>query len=176
MTHFLPSISQKFIRHYSIQKLEHCRVKAPVHANFETPESVPGDKISGSGVIIITEKIFGPISISIENSRCSLDMKNCEKRATFIIREVCKRMLEENAIYTNVFKSIQPPLKCPVEPGSYTIKPTEINLGILALIPIDDQIYLTHITVSSAVNATKSRQIIWCFTVETKIVKIRIKT
>lgn len=127
-------------------------------------------------MFVVAEKLFGPIDISFENSRCKLDMKNCEKASNFNIRELCKRMTDPLSIYSSIFKNIQPPLKCPIEPGNYTIKSAEINFETLAFLPIDGYVYMTNVKMISSINGSKVKKIAWCYNIETRIVKIRVKS
>lgn len=148
----------------------------PAHGEFKITRIFTDAYLRASGTLTVKEKIFGPIDMSVENNRCSLDMKICEKFMTFNIKEVCKRMVDPMPLYASVFKNIQPPLKCPVEAGNYTVLPVEMDVSIMNLMPLDGYIYLTNIKISSATaNGGKSKKIAWCVTAEIKIEKVRIK-
>lgn len=148
----------------------------PVYGEFKIPKAILDAKLRSSGMLAVSEKIWGPIDLSLENNRCRLDMKSCEKFMTFNIKEICKKMNDPLPLYSNVFKYIEPPLKCPVEPGNYTVKPMELDLSVMALMPFDGYVYITSAKVSSTVNGGKTKKIAWCVIAETKIVKIRVKS
>jgi hypothetical protein len=117
----------------------------------------------------IMEKIPGPISLSLESSRCSLDMKNCEYFNVINLKEICKKFVDINPIYTSVFGKISPPLKCPLAVGNYTIKETAIDLKIFAFMPLDGYFYNT------VMKSTSAGKTAWCFKTEVKIVKARVR-
>lgn len=103
-------------------------------------------------------------------------MKSCEKYLTFNIKELCKKLTDPSQLYSNILRSIHPPFKCPVEAGNYTIKPTDLNLALLALVPIDGYIYMSNFKIVSTDNASKKRKLAWCFNLETKVIKTRLKS
>lgn len=150
-------------------------MEMPAKGDLKLTRIFLDSKLRGSGILEVKEKIWGPLDISLENNRCSIDMKNCEKFMTFNIKEVCKKFSDSMPLYANVFKNIRPPLKCPVEPGNYTIPPAELDISIMSLMPLDGYVYLTSFKVSSGVNGGKSKKIAWCLSIETKIERIRVK-
>lgn len=86
---------------------------------------------------MVSEKLFGPIDVTFMNSRCNFEMKNCEKASTFNFKELCKKMIDPLPLYSKVTKNIQPPLKCPIEAGNYTIMQSVLDFSIAAHLPID---------------------------------------
>jgi hypothetical protein len=125
-----------------------------------------------TGVMMVKEKIIGPMSLSMEASRCSLDMKNCEYFQTFNLKEMCKKYVDKNIVYRMVFDKISPPMKCPLAPGNYTMEKTEFNLGMIEFMPIDGYIYTTTIKMISGSGGSK--KVVLCFKAETKITKVRV--
>lgn len=148
----------------------------PIMVDLKVPKLNFNDKITVSGVIMVSETVCGPLDLSLDSSRCTLDMKNCEKYNIINLREVCKNLFNSTLIYSNVLASITPPLKCPILPGNYTIQETELDLAILAYAPFDGYIYITSIKLASTNKVAKTRKILFCLNVETKIVKIRVKS
>ena len=124
----------------------------------------------------IKEKLFGPIDLSFDHSRCSLNMTNCEKFSVINIREACKKISDENLYYANIIERVTPRLKCPVMPGNYTILKSDLNLKIFTFAPFDGFIYLTIAKAVVTDPIKKTRIIAWCNKIETKIVKVRTKT
>lgn len=65
---------------YEIQKFENCQGDQPVISHFELKNgtTVP-NKIALGGYLEVTEKIPGPLEMSIDANRCDHSMKKCEK-------------------------------------------------------------------------------------------------
>jgi hypothetical protein len=124
---------------------------------------------SFSGTLTVLEKVSGPITLSLESSRCSLDMKTCEQFSVFNIRELCKKFVDINPIYTSLFGKISPPLKCPLAVGNYTLEETVIDLRLFEFMPVDGYFYNT------VMKSTSAGKTAWCFKTEVKIVKTRVK-
>jgi hypothetical protein len=95
------------------------------------------DKIDYSGYIIVKEEIKGDLVLVLDASRCSLDMKTCEKYSNRNFRDMCSRFHEKNAFYTSSFASINPPLDCPLQPGNYSLGESTIDLTLFSIFPYD---------------------------------------
>jgi hypothetical protein len=119
------------------------------------------------GTLEILETIPGPITMSIDSSRCSLDMKNCEHFSVINIREICKKFVDP--MYTGLFGKISPPLKCPLAVGNYTLQDTSVDLKFFELFPIDGYFYNT------VMKSTSAGKTAWCYKTEVKVVKVRIR-
>lgn len=142
---------------------------------INVPSSNLNNKIKLSADLTVLEKVNGPIDFSLESSRCSLDMKSCNKYETLNIKEACKKLTDKSTFFSKVLNNIQPPLTCPMMPGNYTIQDTELDLGVIAFLPLDGFIYTTILKLVSTDNESKTRKLAWCFKAETKIVKIRVQ-
>lgn len=125
-------------------------------------------KTAISGVLEVKEKLPGPITLSLESSRCSLDMKNCVHFSVMNFKEMCKKFVDTSAMYTAFFGKITPPLKCPIAPGNYTVADTDLNMNTFEYMPIDGYFYNTVMKLNSA------GKLAWCFKSEVKIVKLRV--
>lgn len=148
----------------------------PVHAKFIIPENNYDDVITMSGNIEIKEKLYGPIDLSFDHSRCTLNMSSCEKFSVFNLREGCKKLNDTNILYSSVVSRIFPRLVCPIPPGNYTIRKSELNLMIFKYAPFDGYIYLTIAKAVATDPVKKTRVLVWCNKIETKIVKVRVRT
>jgi hypothetical protein len=151
-------------------------MELPIMLDYKSPKSNLNDKMAISGTIMVSEKIIGPIDVSLDSSRCTLDMQICAKYTTINIREVCKKIIDKNSLHSNLLANIKPPLKCPIMPGNYTIEETEFNLAFFAFAPIDGYVYITNVKIVALDKETKARKVVCCFKSETKIVKIRVKS
>ena len=124
----------------------------------------------------LKEPLYGPIDISFEHSRCSLDMKSCEKFLTFNIRELCKKLTDTTLFYSAFVAAIKPRLMCPIAAGNYSVPRTEVNLKFISFLPIDGYVLNTIVKAVSTDPVKKTRKLAWCGKFETKIVKVRVKS
>jgi hypothetical protein len=168
------SISQKFTRNYSPQKLEECSQDQPIILNLKIPENNFNDTVELSGSVEVRKKINGPLDASGETNRCSLDMKTCEKFGTFNIPEGCKKFKDPKTFYANLMDNFEPRPSCPVLPGNYTIRKTIVDLKAFRFVPLDGYIYNIIAKGTGVDSATKTKITALCTKVEVKVVKVRI--
>jgi hypothetical protein len=135
------------------------------------------NKISFNGTIKVNEEFNGDIDFSIEASRCSLDMKTCEKYSALIIREMCKKLKDKKAFYYSALEQISPPFQCPFKAGIYTIAPLSIDLSLLSLFSyLDGYVWVVTFRLVLYDSESKTKKTIFCINSETKITKTRIKS
>ena len=168
------SIFQKFTRNYNLRKFEDCSKNLSVSIKFDIPDNNYNNVIWMAGNMEIKEKLFGPIDLSFDHNRCSLNMTNCEKGGVVNIRELCKKMTDKSYIFANVIGRISPRLSCPVMPGNYTLMKTDLNMKLFSFAPLDGFIFLTIAKAVATDPEKKTRFIVWCNKIETKIVKVRV--
>jgi hypothetical protein len=129
------------------------------------------DKTTFSASITVFEKISGPIDLSLEISRCTLDLKTCTKHNVYNFRECCKKLSDNTQFYSHIFPNIEPTLKCPILPGNYTLAETTFSFVIIELLPIDGYYYITTANIVSTEKDRKTRKVAFCLKLETKITK-----
>ena len=67
-------------RLYDLQKFDNCKEDQQItlHMTVNNSTAIP-DKISFKGYLEVTEKIPGPLEITIDSNRCDHSMKKCER-------------------------------------------------------------------------------------------------
>jgi hypothetical protein len=151
-----------------MKNFEQCGKNLPTNLDLKFHDLKFEKVVTVSGISEVSEKLPGPLSFSMESNQCSLDMKNCRYFNVINFKEICKKFLDQNPIYTTLFAKITPTLKCPIAPGNYTIEKTEINLQIFQFMPLDGYLYNTVMKLNSG---SKN---VWCYKTEVKIVKVRV--
>lgn len=149
-------------------------MKTSMVFDLKSPKSNTNNKVPISGTIEVSELVSGQIDLALESNKCSLDMKSCEKFTTINVKDMCKKF--KDALYSNAFSSIQPPLDCPIKPGNYTLKDSILDLSMFSLLPIDGFIYVASVKLVSSENGGKTKRIVFCMNIETKIMRIRVKS
>jgi hypothetical protein len=167
-------ILKKFMRKYINQNLEQCTKDSKVNFNFEFPDKNLPDVITIAGNFTVLEKIHGPLDVSIESIRCTLDMNRCEKLQNRNVKQICSKLTTSGSFISKVIQNIEPPLNCPVKIGNYTINTTDVDLKFLSFMPMDGFIFNLIIKFISTNPSTKSRIVASCIRVEEKVEKVRV--
>jgi hypothetical protein len=140
------------------------------------PENNANHTVSIGGRVEVFQKLYGPMDLTIEVGRCTLDMKTCEKVININIKSLCSKIKDSNMFYALLLSRIEPPLNCPLNPGNYTIHRTEVDLSPFVYIPFDGFLYNFLVKILSTNPTTKARIIAICLQMEFKILKIRVKS
>jgi hypothetical protein len=151
-------------------------METPIRSEVKLETSSLNNTIKVSGSFTVKEKIHGPIDLSTDTNRCSLDLKSCEKYGSRNIRGLCKMIDNPILFFSDVFAKIKPPTKCPLMPGNYTISESEIDLSLFNYAPVDGYVYMINLKIVSTEKGSKARKIAWCFNLETKITKTRVRS
>jgi hypothetical protein len=76
----------------------------------------------------ILETLNPPLSLSTEVDRCTSDLKTCEKFYSGNTKKLCAKLKNPNSLVTKLTETIEPRLKCPIEPGNYSTKPFDMDI------------------------------------------------
>lgn len=129
------------------------------------------NKLEYSGFITVSEEVAGEIEFLVEASKCSLDMKSCEKYNNVKIQSMCDRFMEKNTFYSSALASIHPQLKCPIKPGVYTLNEAAIDLSLISVIPLDGYVWVVTFKLLQAEKTKKMKKVVLCLNSETKIIR-----
>jgi hypothetical protein len=110
-----------------------------------------------------------------ESNRCSWDMKTCHKETTINLKDICSKLQDKYAFYSEFLSSFNPKLECPIKAGNYTKDKSELDLSLLALLPLDGYMFMANIKLIASNKESKVKKIALCMNVEAKVSKIRMK-
>ena len=125
--------------------------------------------ISFSGGGWTKNEVPGNLTGSLEFSRCSLDLKFCEKWQNVNVKEVCAKFVDKNMIYSVIMNAIKPKLECPIKSGNYTLDQTSLDLSALRLFPVAGYIWVLTAKFISYDKQSKTKNVVLCFNAELKI-------
>lgn len=157
-------------RYYSPQTLKDCPIETPMKIKMNIPK-YNTDKVRLSAIIIVTEEVQAEVDFVIESNQCKMDMKTCQKENSLNVAGMCDMFKAKNTIYSSIFDSIEPPLRCPIKPGNYTLRESILDLSPIRLIPLDGFVYVTTFRLVSGPKGTRSKKVALCLNTETKIFK-----
>lgn len=132
--------------------------------------------MSFSGFVNITRDIQGDMELVMEVNRCSLDRNTCEKYPGATIREMCRRFQEKTKFYAKFFSNFEPPLRCPLKAGNYTMNEIKLDLSVISVLPLDGYLWLVTFKILAIEPGLKKKQTAMCINTETKIVRSGIKS
>lgn len=156
------------VRIYDSKKFENCPIDVPMKMFLEVPKlSVNGFNISG--YVTVTDEVRGDVDMVIEATRCSIDMKSCEKYQNINIREMCTNFGRKNRYYTAVFAAIKPKVECPIKPGNYTLESTRLDLSGLRMFPLEGFVWILTFKLVSI--EKKSKKVVFCLISELEVTR-----
>jgi hypothetical protein len=124
---------------------------------------------------MVKEDIIGELIIVLETSKCTLDMKTCEKCGTGNMKDVCTIIsMKKFSLITKFLDTLTPSIMgCPVKAGNYTTLRSVFDLSPFALIPMDGYIWVVNAKLVSSENGGTRKKILLCVNIEVKIMKTR---
>lgn len=129
------------------------------------------NKIGYSGFINVSEEVTGEIELVVEASKCSLDMKNCEKYNNLKIVSMCDKFMDKGAFYSSALASINPPFQCPIKPGLYTLNEAALDLSLVSVLPLDGYVWVVTFKFLQAEKFKKMKKVVLCLNSEIKVVR-----
>lgn len=140
-----------------------------IHMNSSTDST---NKLNFSGYITVIEDIRGSIDFVMESSKCSLDLKICEKGSTRNVKEMCKKFSDTNAIYSFLFDAVKPRVSCPIKAGNYSVPAGTVDLSLFAMLPVDGFIWVVSYKLVATEKGSKIKKVVLCMRSETKITRV----
>jgi hypothetical protein len=132
------------------------------------------NKVNGNGTMIANEEFIGDGAVlTVENTRCSLDMKTCTKLPVLKFRDMCNKISDKGAFYYTALEKISPQLSCPIKPGNYTIPPCTVDMSVIGMMNSFEG-FAFFSTLKLVLNdpATRTKKMIGCAQFEVKITKV----
>jgi hypothetical protein len=140
------------------------------------PENNANHTVSIGGRMEVLQKLYGPMDLTVEVNKCTLDLKTCEKVITINVKSLCSKIKDSNMFYALLLSRVVPPLNCPLNPGNYTVHHTEVDLSPFTYVPFDGFLFNFIVKILTTNPKTKARIIAICFQMEFKILKTRVKS
>jgi hypothetical protein len=165
------------MRKYRVKNFVNCPIPGsstpPMFWNLTFPDP-DYNKFDFKGNVIVNEQIDGDIFGFIEKSRCSLDMKTCQKLPSIKIDNMCEKFAAEKTFYSSVVKNFNPPLRCPFRPGNFTFPESSVDLSVFSMLSIDGYVFV--IKYKNVLNgANNVKKTFLCYSMEVEVTKVRVR-
>ena len=125
--------------------------------------------VSFSGVGWTNNEIPGDFTLALEFTRCSLDLKFCEKWKNVNVKEMCAKFVDKNMFFADVMNAIKPKLECPIKAGNYTLDRTSLVFTALRMFPMEGHVWVITGKFISFVKESKTKKVILCMNGEVKV-------
>ncbi|XP_055600313.1 uncharacterized protein LOC129749374 [Uranotaenia lowii] len=112
----------------------------------------------------VTETIQEPLEMALITNRCSMDMKSCEQFNKMTVSRLCSVLSNEKNMWTSFYKSVDPDLRCPFQPGIYKFINSSSDLSFFRNFPLEGfrwQVYMKFYTTKN-----KAKREIFCLTIQ----------
>lgn len=147
-------------------------MKTPVTINVTVPESF-STSMTFVGSFTLSEEIVGGDFV-FSASRCSLDIKTCEKFNSINIKGICQKLNERHAFFSGVLDAIHPRLKCPVQAKNYTLAPSSMDMSFGKFLPYEGYILISNYKLVETDKKLKTKRIIVRINQEVQITDSRV--
>ena len=173
----LSNPSNQRVRIYALRNFENCPTEedAPVKVFFDKLE--PGaDAVNISGFMLVKapETNYPEVTLVLQTTRCSLDLKRCASYQTFNFRDFCTMLKNVNTVYGVVFKALKPKFECG-EAGNYTIENFTLDLMPLRILPLEGYIFILTFKLVGIDKVKKKRKTILCEIFECQITRGHVR-
>lgn len=119
----------------------------------------------------VTEE-FDDFELVIDLSRCSFDMKSCDRYPAPVVSNPCRKIELKNQFYSKIIESIEPPMKCPIKFGVYEMKYNSYEFPkAFSYFPFDGYVWLPTFKFIDK-NTKKAKA---CVKAEVKVIRKRIR-
>lgn len=95
------------------------------------------NKFIVKGTIVIRENITNNIRLSMDVTRCNLDMSHCEQFDKVVIPKLCDKINDKSSLWAPMTKAIRPRMKCPIHIGEYEIQSGTFDLNLVSRMNIE---------------------------------------
>lgn len=139
--------------------MKNCLPEVPIKVELSLPRSA-FDSAMVSGRVVVSEIISNDIEFVIENRRCTIDMKTCERYRDFETSGLCSNLKEKNEFYSRIIDAVHPKIECPIQPANYTFKDTPFDLSFAKLFPIDGHVFVQKYKLAELNKSSKTKRTI----------------
>lgn len=82
-------------------------------ARFNGSYKIPNSLFYLNGKLTVDRKIYGPLEVQIDVTKCDLDQAHCEEYDKIVFKNFCEKLLRTNSFWTRFAKSVVPTFACP---------------------------------------------------------------
>uniref|UniRef100_A0A182RLC7 MD-2-related lipid-recognition domain-containing protein n=1 Tax=Anopheles funestus TaxID=62324 RepID=A0A182RLC7_ANOFN len=148
-------------------KTESFLIKFTVPANFSSSNNV----VRFYGNFSVLQQILPPLELTLIAYRCTLDLQNCQRYNALQVPKICSFLSDTNSFWSPFVRSIEPSVKCPIQPATYIFKDSAFDLNFFTSFPLDG--YTWQVTMKLYTTATTPKKEVFCFAAQATLKRIR---
>lgn len=84
-------------------------------AQFNGTTEITNSLLQLNGKLSVNKKIYGPMEIQIDVTKCDLDRAHCEEYDKIIFKNFCEKLVKTNSFWTRFASTVEPKLVCPLQ-------------------------------------------------------------
>ncbi|XP_058056418.1 uncharacterized protein LOC131207804 [Anopheles bellator] len=123
------------------------------------------------GNFTITEEIRSPLEVTLIAYRCTTNLQNCQKYNALQITKICSFLADTNSFWSPFVQSVQPRLRCPIQPNTYFFKDSTFDLSFFTSFPLEGYTWQTTMKLLST-GYTPKREV-FCFACQATLIRGR---
>ncbi|XP_050078638.1 uncharacterized protein LOC126565499 [Anopheles maculipalpis] len=142
-------------------------IKFTVPANFSSSNNV----VRFYGNFSVLQQIRPPLEITLIAYRCTLDLQNCQRYNALQVPKICSFLSDTNSFWSPFVRSIQPTVKCPIQPATYIFTDAALDLSFFTSFPLDGYTWQVTMKLYSTANTPKKE--VFCFAAQATLKRVR---
>lgn len=84
-------------------------------ARFNGTYEIQNSLFRLNGNLSVNKKIYGPIEVQIDVTKCDLDRAHCEEYDKIIFKNFCEKIVRTNSFWTKFASTVEPKFVCPFQ-------------------------------------------------------------
>lgn len=82
-------------------------------AIFNGTYEIRNSQFQLNGKLSINTKIYGPMEVQIDVTKCDLDRTHCEEHDKIVFKNFCEKLVKTNSFWTRFASTVEPKFACP---------------------------------------------------------------
>lgn len=162
----------------TLQRMESCKDAHTLAAYVEDLQiyEPARNNFMFSGKFIATKEISGPLELHMGITRCRADRTKCEPVDKVVFINLCDKIYDGKAFWSELTKKFEPKLKCPLAPGTYNFNNGTVDLTIFSKLPLSGYLWIVHLTIVKIDDKKKKNTIMYCASADMMITASRKRT
>lgn len=162
----------------SLQRMESCKEHHNLAANVQDLkiDEPARNNFMFSGKFIANKEIAGPLELHMRITRCSPDRTGCIPVDEIIFINLCDKIYDGKAFWSELTKHFEPKLKCPLAPGTYNFSNGTIDVSGFSRLPLSGYLWVIHLTIVKIDDKIKKNTIVFCASSDMMITSSRKRT
>lgn len=162
----------------TLQRVESCNdiPNLPVIVNGMKMFQPARNKYVISGQLIITKPINGSLELQMVITRCRPDRTECGAFDKVVFKNICDKIFDKKAFWSELTKKMVPHLECPLKPGTFNFNNGTIDLSMFTKLPLSGYLWIIRLTIVKVDDEKKKNTLLFCSNADMMITSSKKRT